>query len=131
MKIADIPAGPDLDRLVAEKVMGWKWGPTGADYSGWQGSKQYPNGMWNRKNDACRGHWSPSTDIAHAWEVVEHMEQNGGLIANMYSQRGCWSVGIEPLPESRYIEVFREVAETAPLAICRAALLAVGCEVVQ
>jgi len=61
-------AGPELDTLIAEKVMGWE---VVAQYP-----KDCPDHglyvmlasgkLWNRG-----GEWSPSTDIAAAWNVVE------------------------------------------------------------
>lgn len=128
MKIADMPSGPDMDRLVAEKVMGWKWGQTGADYCGWGGAKSYPGEGWNRKNDAHRGNWYPSSDIANAWDVVEHMNRKtGGFMVQDWGEK--FLVGFGPADPAG---VRRNVAtaDAASLAICRAALLAVGCEVV-
>lgn len=89
-----MPAGPELDRLVAERVMGW--GPcTGVDLE----------------------QWHPSTDIAHAWEVVERVRGGIGFSIQRCEMLGwlCWF-------RSASDNVAR--ADTAPLAICRAALLA-------
>ena len=61
---------------------------------------------------------SYSTDIAAAWSVVEKMHSKNFYLRYFYDGRyGCY-----------FTEPPREVAygETAPLAICRAALKAVG-----
>lgn len=120
-ELLTMPAGRELDRLVAEKVMGQMW----------QGGSPIPNydGRWP---------WPPpySTDIAAAW-----------LVANKLGER--WFVDIGCLPgdcagnpnpkwEARFwdaepcisggvghvsgLEEFKARGETAPLAICRAAL---------
>ena len=64
--------GPELDALVAEKVMGWTavylsdgvntWLDDGVN-TGRMISGDYP--------------WSPSTSIADAWEVVEKLGKDG------------------------------------------------------
>lgn len=121
MKVKNMPAGPEMDRLVAEKVMGWTHGQTGADYCGWQGAKSYPGERYNRKNDAHYGIWNPSKEIAHAWEVLERMDTMtlrklpGGSYACAYLRDDI---------------LYHGLGDTAPLAICRAALISVGCEVV-
>lgn len=63
-EIDAMPAGREMDCLVAEKVMGWQRAP---EY-------QFPN--WLRP-DGCWV-WSSaimpySTNIAHAWDVVERI----------------------------------------------------------
>ena len=116
--IDTMPAGPELDRLVAEKVMGWR-------LECFANASRTPM-AYSDKNAKimASADWSPSTNIAHAWGVVEHLERMGGLISNMYSQGGCWSVGIEPMPESNLHPCYRAIGSTAPLAICRAAIKA-------
>ena len=99
--IDKLEAGLELDALVAEKVMGWfvAKGPH---------SPTSPPDLIPRY----------STDIAAAWEVVEKMIDQGRrfVINNNFSR-------------TMFIADFcgRDVLEkTAPLAICRAALKAVG-----
>lgn len=90
-------AGRELDALVAEKVMGVE-----------TMQKLYPSMM------AKGGAWLPhfSTDIAAAWEVVEKMRREGYIF------------DIEIRKD--YVGVNCEHCESAPLAICLAALRAVG-----
>lgn len=116
---APLVAGRELDALIAERVMGWKRCAVethGPDCGYW----------W--ENDLI-GHNEPpfSTDIAAAWEVVTALDAKGLFVT--FERRGerrtdgefhmRWACGFWP------DTVMRE-AETAPLAICLAALQAVG-----
>lgn len=108
--------GPELDALVAEKVMGWNL-------------IDYPNigviEIETEDDSFDLAEFKPSTDIKEAWDVVEFTENNVG--------------GIELISlcdEKKYLfriwngkENIEANAETAPLAICLAALKAVGIEV--
>ena len=105
-------AGPETDALVAEKVMGWRhdlhlslthaedWRLTGRRVAG--------------------SDWSPTTDIAAAWEVVKTMDawdwqltsHGEGVTMVIYKDEGGFEV----------------MAETASLAICRVALAVVESE---
>jgi hypothetical protein len=116
-EILAMEPGRELDALVAEKVMGYKL--------------HYPENY-----DQCtvdKGHiidcFEPSTDISAAWEVVEkyfYVEVrkvntklelgNGGI----WCWRACVSKG------DGYSSI--ATSETAPEAICKAALLAVCIE---
>lgn len=96
-----IPAGRELDLLVAEHVMGWKIHPCGT---------YEVDGSMSRHSTA----FHPSTDIRHAWEVVERIP------VDVLLRKGSpWC-----LCEILHGPIV--TAETMPLAICRAALLAVG-----
>ena len=114
--IRNMEAGRELDALVAEKVMGWQWydghGTAGPSYWETQGGEF-----------AHFGEFEPSTDIAAAWEVVEKMAELVGPISVAWGSFGT---------EGNMASVMAfmgnppgVVAPTAPLAICRAALLAV------
>ncbi len=104
MQTTDFVAGPELDIEVATKVMGQK-PPFGAEIHG---------------NDIYFNLAPPySTDISAAWQVVEHLRQ-----------RLDWSVTIEAKRKGGYSvrtdAILAFEADTAPLAICRAALAAVS-----
>lgn len=118
-------AGPELDKLVAEKVMGWeicgdKW-------------KGFPNTVGNARPTIHARNWCPSTNIAHAWDVVEFMrlslkQWQFHLFQQASSETGEW-VG----PWGAYFNEPSDVHNdslyghgTAPYAICIAALKAVG-----
>jgi hypothetical protein len=124
-------AGRELDALVAERVLGWKlidriemgWGE-GPD-------------VWDCTNgkdaDECysptRQHFAPSTDISAAWAVVERMRENGmwmKLTGPFYTDAPLWNAGFTPHGMTGFNgrPDFCGHGDTAPLAICRAALAA-------
>lgn len=127
MNIDELEAGPELDALVAEKVMGWKW--------------NIRNGVCYAEHDTfnapdCWPAFSPSTDIAAAWEVMEKLVSMdfdvdvamSSKVANDYSKR-CYchfQAGDDNAPWKENFKLAQAWALTAPLAICRAALKAVG-----
>ena len=118
-EIRKLEAGRVLDSIVAMQVMGWKQSPAG-NYP-WQLAPPEAESMAPVK--LCPNY---STDIAAAWEVVEKVLEDDSLGLSIYDtqlsfhrrdwivhfirEKGMWA-GSE--------------AETLPLAICRAALLAV------
>jgi virulence-associated protein VagC len=102
----------EIDRLVAEKVMGWKdafevWGL---------------DDVWITDEGEKRI-FNPTTEIADAWQVVEKLTY-GKTDFETYFELQLFYM--------HYYAKFRKheaKAETAPLAICLAALKAVGVEV--
>lgn len=96
-------AGRELDILVAEKVMGWCWATLSIDL----GREFYP-----------------STNMADAWEVVEKMHKGKFLFDISLSVGAGYTVRFF----SRDKEIFHTASyvETAPHAICIAALKTVG-----
>ncbi|TCJ98221.1 UNVERIFIED_ORG: hypothetical protein BDK47_1187 [Anoxybacillus amylolyticus] len=104
-----------IDRLVAEKVMGWVQGEYAKDKWYYKKNEQI-QGMAKFIND-----WNPSTNIADAWQVVEKFEiVEINRIMDGYS---CEITLFDPF------RIRRGEAKTAPLAICLAALKAVGVDV--
>lgn len=105
-----------IDRLVAEKVMGWKIDE--------QVSNDDVVAVFDEKGNW--GTFKPTEWIQDAWEVVEKLKiavipQAGEAPKNMR-----YLAEIDDRPLGKHYEVF---AETAPLAICLAALKACGIEV--
>lgn len=116
----DLPAGHELDRLVAERVMGV------TDFEGWE-----------------MPHYS--SHITPAWAVVERLRQAGWLVrvqempdgfpwlldaddprARVYKRAVCLLQWVR-LDTRRDMQRFlwhwpKGFADTAPMAICRAAL---------
>lgn len=102
-----------IDKLVAEKVMGWRPHPDGPAW--WQDSE----GATQSKIST----WSPSTNHNDAWEMVEAMKARGFRLkledfgniyrANFKSETTCFAFN-----ESEHA--------SAHTAICMAALCAVG-----
>lgn len=120
----------DINREVAEKVMGWK--------------RDIISGLWfeNDHTIARFKEFNPPTNISDAWLVVERMRELGftvdidnmtssGVISAPYNELvSYWTVVFEPMygnpatppPDDH----FYGVADTAPLAICQAALKALA-----
>ena len=124
MNYDTMPAGPELDRLVAEKVMGWdpdnqannsEFNPQ------WFDSRHgfWWIGEWGEEGTYS---WSPSAIIAHAWEVVERMRGQGLWFQLTAPHPGS----IDPQWRCSFGGVYLGIGDTAPLAICRAALKAVA-----
>jgi hypothetical protein len=143
--------GREMDALIAEKIMNTLRYMHDGNMAGIQGGlamKVFKNGVAEKyqhyedgsprweKGDGDR--WFTqllphySTDIAAAWEVFEQMDELGFLERPMYIGKRfaygpvrCHFVG-----EGEYTACADDMevivcAETAPLAICQAALLAV------
>lgn len=83
--------------------------------------------------------WNPAEDIADAWRVVEHLTRKNRVVgerADLYCKLtyawdddyGCW-VYFDWKSTSDTHPLYGAQAPTAPLAICLAALRAVGIEV--
>lgn len=117
--------GHELDKLVAEKVMGWNTSMRQCD--GWNyHDDSYPN------SDSRI--FAPSTDIAHAWDVLEEMrhrhvyldviQTNNGFMVGDGSENYADDEGFT---EGKLINI--GLAETAPHAICIASIRACGVEV--
>lgn len=135
-------AGREMDAAVAERVMGWRlidrvaagWGngppvwDTGAD----------PDDPASSPTFQC---FEPSTDVEHAWMVVEAMRAKGWhpLVNWLGRDRKCWHCYFEhessPLlivdtEGNRWnddeIRGAHAYADTMPLAVCRAALSALA-----
>ena len=67
--------------------------------------------------------WCPSTDIADAWLVVEKIKIRFSLTSLKTFKNGKWLCRT-----GDRMNVITVIADTAPLAICRAALMAVEAE---
>ena len=111
--------GPELDRIIAEKVMGWTVCVEPLICQGCNTDTMLDgNGkVWHRGDV-----WSPSTNIAHAFEVVEKVRLLDFPCSLQRNIKGEWFV------EEYCGEVCSILsrADSAPHAICLAALKAVG-----
>lgn len=124
-------AGRELDALIAEKVMGWKYRGYGNGGGEWtfNGQKMAFGGL----NGGSLPHYS--TNIADAWMVVEKMGRWHGFdfmivmpdpeqTFHLRTYEAGWYEATNDGPERRVVSD----ADTAPLAICLAALKAVNQE---
>lgn len=112
-----LPAGRELDALVAEKVMGWRR----VDDHLWEDADR------RLRSTAPWSSWAfhPSTDIAAAWQVVEKIYPGMDLTfgrAKRDDGTVVWWIICAPEDDAEVIEI---EAELFPLAIARAALAAV------
>ena len=124
-EILNMPAGREMDTLIAQKVMGWSADPEGY----WLNKKEnYDDTGWGLIDQDKTTHhpssrrFCPSTDIAAAWMVVEKFYS---MSLNKYSGGDEWRVYLVTERDGANVDAHAE-ADTAPLAICRTALLAVG-----
>lgn len=131
----NLPAGPELDALIAERVLGWVYHPQDAD------TRRRADGTWRMGPPPYGGFWlvpphpslelewevAPcSTNPAAAWLVVEAMEARGWVpCLKRNIERVEWEATFWATPENPAMpRAVRIQADTAPLAICRAALAA-------
>jgi hypothetical protein len=122
-------AGPKLDALIAENVMGWKR----QENIAWRTPHVY---LYVDHNGHIRlpeevPHYS--TDISAAWQVVEAIERRGWFVevglcnAEYGPKKRAWcQVGVYGDNGAYVGEAYED---TAPLATCLAALRAIGVEV--
>jgi len=133
MKYEDLKPGFELDAVVAEKVMGW--GISGCEMNGWNNDMVVINmskpsnttSIWHPelKRDYSRNRTplpSYSTSIKAVWEVVERFKHPTIWFC---AEHNKWACSFE-IPN--HIE---SLGNTAPHAICLAALKAVGYEVTK
>ena len=110
-------AGRELDAKMAADVMGWKRGSSfgiGDDDRWWL---YIGNGKWEQKGGTG---FYPSTRMADAWLVVEKLGKNFDVSRCRVFQEieaWFWEASFHNGPDAQ--------ADTAPLAICLAALKAV------
>jgi hypothetical protein len=122
MNYNNIPAGPEMDNLIAERVMGWK--PEGGGWfvthivNGFHGHR-FTNG---NPSDYGEDGFYPSSSIAHAMEAVAAMRshKNNWFTLSWYGDCDEWHAG-----QGDGTMAWPGIGATAPLAICRALLMAV------
>lgn len=121
-----LPAGPELDALVAEKVMGWKRGKAITRHER-DSSSDYEEYVWlSVEGHVAARRFRPSSNIAAAWEVVErlgcYLEWN---ISTSSEGHRVEIVGVPLLLDKIEVVFSGHAAEvTLTLLICRAALKA-------
>lgn len=140
--IMQLQAGREMDALVAELVMGESKpsldGITIDDV--FRHNTYSPGGAWYITAQFENGdipYWDPvrySTDIADAWKIIEKLRAEGKGIQVMTVSD--WDVDDSPIIWQCFISATSRIfsrpqmgdawanANTAPLAICRAALIA-------
>lgn len=128
MDIDTMQAGCELDELIAEKVMGLPRAELGGACPKCGGGTRIGTGRaWC--SNCTEWIYSPypeySTDIAAAWSVVQRSipRQNFSL----YVIGPIWHCffDLDMDAQNTFVNKFEARADTAPLAICRAALKAI------
>ncbi len=116
-----------LDRLVAEKVMGFDI-ETDGPFPAWQTAIDSP--FFVKYHNRTAEHAPPfSTSIAAAWEVVEHLRKqtkadgSRKYLVSIFDYPNTFDVLVENL--DTYGSTNAEV-KSAPMAICLAALRAMN-----
>ncbi len=131
-EILKLEANSETDALIAVSVMGWRrmswekaYGQVGrttlTPYWHSQDGKHAANVEDDDDYDCPQDGWHPSSDIVAAWEVVEKLKKRPVICLNVWHDDSGWCCSLNFIG-GRYDAVR---ADTAPLAICRAALLAV------
>lgn len=120
MRIDQMPAGREMDSLIAERVMGWTvfYG----EHNGYDLlDDEIANGYPPDEEPEGVPFEIPnySTDIAAAWEVVEKMKNY--LFVCGRTDDGIWEAYFFPV-NSGIGKLSEAHGDTAPSAICRAAL---------
>lgn len=116
-------SGRELDAAVAREVMGW--------WSVYYDDETFTDEWSGRPGDkhAARA-WVPpySTNIAAAWEVVDELVHRfHTVVKGPFHVGSDWFAGFTPVGVTGWNgrPDHKASGSTAPLAICRAALLAV------
>lgn len=118
MKIDEMPAGREMDKAISQYVFGNK------EFVCRHSDDDYH--VVNEQNGLIAYLYVPhySINIAAAWEVVEKMEMWVVPAHDSQGDRAGWNA----CPYGDYSKYGATNANTAPLAICRAALKALGVE---
>jgi hypothetical protein len=143
---AELEAGHVIDIEIAERVMGWRVDRDVPAERGYDVNVNlWPPGWTGRP---VKMHWSTtddgfameapldaplvpdySTSIAAAWSVVEKLIEEGFCPALLHDDHKSWTLAFDassplgPRYEGFANVIAGEWADTAPLAICKAALL--------
>ena len=123
-----LTAGPDLNALVAETVMGW----TPITHYGERGT-----GFWSTTGSESDGPWiadeqipAYSTDISAAWEIVERLRLAGCTVRlcgePAADLRWNWRCTVTGMAKGYESGIWSGSADTPALAICLAALRVLG-----
>lgn len=105
----EMPAGRELDALVATKIMGWRTAHFDASYGEWLGVPL--DDYWE---DVPRY----STDIAAAWLVVKRMCSFIGVDDDL------WGRFVDEMNTAHDYAISDFLSHASPLIICRCALAA-------
>ena len=118
--IHQLEAGRELDRLVAEKVLGWQYKlMSDGIKSDWHWVDANDKFVCISVDDTSLPNFS--ANIADAWQIVEFLipQFDDVSVSNTHDGYNCLIS-----PDIWKLNVYVSFGDTAPLAICRCALLA-------
>ena len=135
-EILNMPAGKEMDALIATEIMGRETVELQDAFCPYCGEEMRFCGTRSWCSQCKEWRYSPymeySTDIAAAWEVVLHEMDKGGCPNLVNDDDGHWALSFDGTNnilctmQTSFIDDPRLWCDTAPLAICKAALLALG-----
>jgi hypothetical protein len=102
-----------INYLVAEKVMGY----VRSKYRGQEGWGTPDQHTWY-------SHFNPTGDISEAWLAVDKLKSNSEFFSLDFEDE-VWTCEFG----NQYSGMYEVTADTAPMAICKAALKIVGIEI--
>lgn len=128
-EILNTPAGYELDALIAKGVMGINLsqeceGDIYEEGDHWTCTYCSKVGYWGESFKHTIEPKQYSTDIADAWEVVEKLLPLFRFALAQIDSGTKWFAQFENIEHFGEWKAFEAEEDTAPLAICRAALLA-------
>ena len=130
-EIARLPANRETDALIAERVMGWEKSPARVSFRlGGYLVDPGENVYTDKSGNTYATFEVPefTKDIAAAWQVMDWMRENTVekyTAPSLFSVPHGWSMVLYEKNDNHAPAWLDAFAPTAPLAICRAALLAV------
>lgn len=123
-QVLKMEAGPELDSLIAKRVMGWVKFELYRGVWTWHEPEdtKHSEPRWVQEHEDDCDHdcscFAPSRDIAAAWEVVEKLKQSHDPLLGLWGNEDNtddWFCALQGIEDCH--------APTAPLAISHAALL--------
>ena len=124
-QIMAMEAGPEIDALVAVLRMGWRDIETGCWYDD-QNGIAHEKSVYHDGSPISSDMFAPSFYIAAAWEVVEKLNWDITTLCrcpNAQKHIQWWCANTTDAGVGAIKTEITAFAPTAPLAICRAALL--------
>lgn len=130
-EVLSMPAGSEMDALIAEKVMGMELArPLGEHFVSHDMAIDAGDMMLEGQSMGVEWEYMQpppfSSDISAAWKVVEKMRELYDVVIDLDSDLvSCKLLNYVESGDYRTL-VVEQIYKSAPLAICRAALLAVS-----
>lgn len=126
-QIDTMGAGRETDALIAVRVM--KWLPHRRHSACYVNAAEVNSAGEKFVIQEFIDEWRPSQNIADAWRVVEKLSESGWNYIQVDRDDGLWGADFAKLEFTEYgangtVKAHSTASDSAPLAICRAALKA-------